>query len=424
MASTLTSGRTGGSGSSDASGSGSGSGSAYVPTRRTFVHASTFSAGMTFHNSALDHAIPAVANVRVFDDDAVIDEATAQQRSELQNRARQVRLSVAKGYCSSTPLHTRASSFASTAAPSSDHPGIDFPSSTASVASSTVGDLPFGRSSVLPWARTQSAPVTTFMRQPSTYSSEATDSPLFNPDRANELQPYASRPQRHWEPTTTTGSSAFGRNASMRSVQHRARFADDEDGDITAISIVPAHLGKDKGDEPDPDSVLGAHFEADEAFESGGFGIISREDRQGSSSDEEEGNSSSQSDMDDFDDDLDVDEEGDAKELSDQAASGLGTAVSKQKAALPGSRRSVLAVRPNGLANKTTSLPAGPFDAANRIDEAFARRTVLRQGLENRTRTVGAVTQPQRQAPGRTTEDGVTPWTPGEFQRWTSTSDF
>ncbi|KAL9931294.1 hypothetical protein V8E36_009804 [Tilletia maclaganii] len=135
---------------------------------------------------------------------------------------------------------------------------------------------------------------------------------------------------------------------------------------------------------------MGAHFEADDAF---GNGLaVDRADRQGSNSDEEElngGNSSSQSE--------DEDELLSASALSAASAQSGGskTAGNSRKAAnldSSASSRPPPSSRPNGLASKTTSMPAGPFAAVNRIDEAFARRTVLRQGLEGRTRTVAVVT--------------------------------
>ncbi|KAL9938746.1 hypothetical protein V8E36_002465 [Tilletia maclaganii] len=419
-------GRGTGTGSSSSGGSStSTAASNYTPARRTFAHASTFHAGMTTHTSGVMHTTPALG-ARIFDPTADIDQDTAQQRAELQKTARQVRLSVSRGYCVSTPPHTRANSFASTMTPSSEHPDIDGSSST----HSTVGELPFlGRSTLLPWSRTQSAPVAN-LGQPSTSPSASSSPPLsFKNDgdfRAKELQPYASGPQRPWEVTLST-QSGFGRHSSIQS-QHRARPADvdqDDEGDITAISLEAPRPGKgEAGAFGALDSVLGAHFEADEADENGRN--FDRADRQGSSSDEEElngGNSSSQSE--------DEDELLSASALSMASAESGGskTAGNSRKAANLDSStsRPPLSSRPNGLASKTTSLPAGPFDAANRIDQAFARRTVLRQGLEGRTRTVAVVTPTlpsRRVADAATAENDIPPWTSRDFARWASSSDF
>ncbi|KAK0539193.1 hypothetical protein OC835_001210 [Tilletia horrida] len=419
------------SASSTSSSSGSSSaGPSFVPNRRAFTHASTFSAGMGpphSSSSGFAHRPSALRNVRVFDADADLDHVTAQQRSDLQKTARQVRLSVSKGYCTSTPLHTRSSSFASTTAPSSDHPGIDIPSSASSVGS-TITDLPFGRSSALPWSRTQSAPVASFMRPGRDVAAAAayyndTASPVFSDYRANELQPFCSRPQRLYEPVAST-QSAFGRTNTTRS-QHRTRFADDEDGDVTAIDIEPLKAG----DGAEPDSVLGAHFEADDdGFDEGAF-TISREDRQGSSSDEDDGNSTSQSEGEEEEDEQDDMLSASAETALTNASDAQGSPKKKRSAFPPSassSSRYPLSARPNGLASKTTSLPAGPFDAANRIDESFARRTVLRQGLESRTRTVASGVPPppaRAAAQGKVVENDLPPWTPRDFARWASSSE-
>ncbi|KAK0567479.1 hypothetical protein OC861_002702 [Tilletia horrida] len=364
----------------------------YVPTRRQFGHASTFTAGdLPLNAGGLKHTTAAPGS------SFALEARLAQQRSELQNTARQVRLSVSKGYCTSTPLHTRASSFASTVAPSSDHPDVDLPSSRQSVVSassyaSTNQGLGTSR-----FSRTQSAPVASLSSprdSASAYHGFSQISAL--PSKPNELEPYGSRPQRPWEPSLSS-DSAFGSLSSGYGRQTAVRF---EEGDVTAISIVPSSIGK----EEDPDSVLGAHFEADEAFDAPihhlGFGIA-REDRHPSSSDEEDGGSSSQSEA----------EDGEPKSRSGSASP----------------RRFPLTSRPNGLANKTTSLPAGPFDAAAGIDETFARRSILRHGLESRTRSVApsatmpTVKEAQAQPPA---EKDLPPWTPRDFERWASSQDF